>query len=89
MGEILPPMVKCNECIFAQPFKDVFTGKIRFMCQNMEQIGEFGDFYSLIDTACTEGIKKGDCPSINSKVQNNRPKNTESGVSIITRKESS
>ena len=58
MAEILPPMVRCNECIFAEPFKDPFNGKFRFMCQHMEQIGEFGDLYSLIDTGCTEGIKR-------------------------------
>lgn len=59
MAELIPTMVKCNDCVYAKPFKDMFTGKIRFMCQHMEQIGEFGDMYSLIDTGCTEGIKKG------------------------------
>lgn len=63
-NEVLPPMVKCNECIYAKPFKDVFNGKIRYMCQFMLKIGGFGDNYTLVDTACTEGKKKADGTAI-------------------------
>ncbi len=56
-NEVLPPMIKCCECVYSKPFKDMFNGKVRFKCQRMEQIGEFGDFYSIVDSGCTEGIK--------------------------------
>ena len=73
MNEVLPPMIKCSECIYAQPYFDVFLGRVGHRCNNMRMIDKFGDEYSLQNTACTEGIKKGDCPSINSNVANNRP----------------
>lgn len=74
MSEILPPMIKCHECIFARSYFDSFLKEIGYRCSKMSMVGEFGDEYSLQNTACTEGIKKGDCLSINSKVHNNRPK---------------
>lgn len=57
MTEILPPMIKCNECIFAKPYYDIFIGTIGYRCKEMTMIGEFGDEYSLQNTGCTEGIK--------------------------------
>ena len=74
MTEILPEMVKCCDCIYSIAYYDNFIGGIGYRCKNMWAIGAFGDEYSLQNTACTEGIKKGDCPSMNSKVQNNHPK---------------
>ena len=64
MGEIFPPMVKCCDCIYSKPYYDFFIGTVGYRCNKMVQVGEFGDEYSLQNTACTEGIKKSNCPSI-------------------------
>ena len=58
MSEVLPPMIKCCDCIYSQSFKDPFNGKTRYMCQRMMEISEFGDFYSITDSGCTEGKEK-------------------------------
>ena len=58
MNDIQPEMVKCSECIYAKPYFDVFLGRVGHRCNNMRMIGEFGDEYSLQNTACVEGIKK-------------------------------
>lgn len=80
MNELLPPMIKCCDCIYSKPYYDKFIGGGGYRCNKMQQIGEFGDEYSLQNTACVEGIKKGDCPSINSKVVNNHPNKTPKGL---------
>ena len=67
-------MIECNECKFAEPYKDVFLGKEGYRCSKMLMIDNYGNEYSLQNTGCVEGIRKGDCPSIQTKVQNSRLK---------------
>lgn len=80
----------CKECKFGELTKDIFTGKYFYLCTNECEIpfGGFGD--TEIPSSKTvldcpfgekiEGVKKGDCPSINSKVVNNHPNKTPKGL---------
>ena len=58
MNEVLPPMVKCSECVYAFKYYDNILGKSRYACSIMQEIGEFDDFYAIVDSGCVYGIKK-------------------------------
>lgn len=57
MNEVLPPMVKCSECVYAFKYYDNILGKSRYACSTMQEIGEFDDFYAIVDSGCVYGIK--------------------------------
>ena len=46
-------MNKCKECLYREPFIDIFTGKKRYLCsEGQYKVDEFGDRSRIIDGEC-------------------------------------